>query len=79
VPEDEPTCHEVLVIIQCYVDYECDVVTMLAVASHLETCKVCRDELDTLRALKAAVRRCSGPDPSGPTERESAAESPLWH
>ena len=47
-------------IIQCYVDYECDVVTMLAVASHLESCTVCRDELETLRALKAAVRRCNG-------------------
>lgn len=68
MPGDETSCHEVLVIIQCYVDYECDVVTMLAVASHLQACKVCRDELETLRALKAAVRRCTG-----------AAESPVWH
>jgi hypothetical protein len=69
VPGEEPSCHEVLVIIQCYVDYECDVFTMIAVASHLETCKVCQEELETLRALKAAVRRCNGTG--------SAAESRL--
>jgi hypothetical protein len=77
VPGDEPSCHEVLVLIQCYVDYECDVVTMLAVAHHLEMCEVCRDELEMLRSLKAAVRRCCQ-GPSGPVPRESAPESRSW-
>jgi anti-sigma factor RsiW len=50
----------VLVIIQCYVDCECDVTTMLTIATHLDACSACREELDGLRALKAAVRRCAG-------------------
>ena len=33
----EPVCREVLVIIQCYVDCECDVSTMLAVATEFGT------------------------------------------
>ena len=64
----EPSCIEVLAIIQCYVDCECDVDTMLVIAAHLDCCPGCCDELASIRWLKAAVRRCSG-----------APESPLWH
>ena len=64
----EPACHVVLAEIQCYVDYECEVFLMLAIAAHLDRCPECREELEALRWLKAAVRRCSG-----------GAESRLWH
>jgi anti-sigma factor RsiW len=66
----EPVCREVLVIIQCYVDCECDVSTMLAVAAHIEHCPSCQEELNQLRWLKAAVRRCHQ-SPSGSIEREA--------
>jgi anti-sigma factor RsiW len=58
VAASEPSCQEVLAIIQCYVDGECDVVTMVMIASHLDGCEHCDAELRTLRWLKAAVRRC---------------------
>ena len=56
----EPSCRDVLVVIQCYVDCECDVDTMLMIAAHLDCCRQCADELEALRWLKAAVRRCAG-------------------
>ena len=56
----EPSCAEVLAFIDWYVDCECDVTTMLTIATHLDACPACREELDALRALKAAVRRCAG-------------------
>jgi hypothetical protein len=64
----EPSCREVLVIIQCYVDCECDVTTMLIIADHLDWCPSCSNALAELRWLKAAVRRCAG-----------APESRSWH
>jgi anti-sigma factor RsiW len=64
VGDDEPSCFGVLAIIQCYLDCECDPATMLAIASHLDRCSPCRAELEGLRALKAAVRRCSGLRPA---------------
>jgi anti-sigma factor RsiW len=60
VAGSEPSCPEVLIVIQCYVDCECDVDTMLTIASHLDRCAHCADELETLRWLKSAVRRCAG-------------------
>jgi len=70
VPESSPapSCGDVMVVIQCYVDCECDVTTMLTVAAHLDCCDECAAELATLRALKAAVRRCA-----------RASESRPWH
>jgi len=68
VDTDEPSCLEVLTVIQCYVDCECDVTTMLVIAAHLDRCQVCAEELATLRILKAAVRRCG-----------RAPESLPWH
>ena len=68
VDTDEPSCLEVLTVIQCYVDCECDVTTMLVIAAHLDRCEVCAGELATLRILKAAVRRCG-----------RAPESLPWH
>jgi anti-sigma factor RsiW len=65
---DETSCRDVLAVIQCYVDVECDVWTMLAIAAHLDQCCACVEELEMLRWLKAAVRRCA-----------AAPESPLWH
>ena len=65
---NETPCRDVLAVIQCYVDVECDVLTMLAIAAHLDHCCTCAEELETLRWLKAAVRRCG-----------AAPESPLWH
>ncbi len=64
----EPSCLFVLTVIQCYVDGECDVTTMLAIAAHLDRCETCTEELATLRILKAAVRRCG-----------RAPESLPWH
>jgi anti-sigma factor (TIGR02949 family) len=63
----EPSCRDVLAVIQCYVDGECDLRTMMAIASHLDHCCACTEELQMLRWLKAAVRRCV-----------RAPESPLW-
>jgi hypothetical protein len=60
------TCFHVLGIIQVYADGECDVSIAMAVASHLDTCPHCREELESLRWLKAAVRRCHGRPDSGP-------------
>jgi hypothetical protein len=68
VAVSEVSCVEVLAVIQSYSDCECDVETMLIVATHLERCCGCCEELEGLRWLKAAVRRCSG-----------APESRLWH
>ena len=67
----EPSCHEVIAVIQCYVDGECDLGMMMAVASHLDECDACLEELMALRWLKAAVRRCAT------TTR--ATNFPLWH
>ncbi len=67
----EPTCHEVLDVVQCYVDHECDLATMMAVAAHLDACDTCLAEVLMLRWLKAAVRRCAAPT--------RAANFPLWH
>ncbi len=63
----QPSCRDVLAVIQCYVDGECELWTMLAIAAHLDHCCACLEELEMLRWLKAAVRRCAG-----------APESPLW-
>jgi hypothetical protein len=61
------SCYEVLVVVQCYVDCECDCDTALEVAAHLEACPGCDAEVVTIRWLKAAVRRCAG-----------ASESRVW-
>jgi hypothetical protein len=63
-PANDPSCPEVIAIIQCYVDCECDVATMVAIAAHLSRCEACDAELQALRWLKAAVRRCAGHDAS---------------
>jgi hypothetical protein len=75
----EPSCRDVQAVIQCYVDGECDLWTMMAVANHLDRCGACCDEVQMWRWLKAAVRRCAGHGPSGHSERGNAPESPLWH
>ena len=51
-------CLDVLVIIQCYVDCECDVDDDAVDRRPPRSGAGCRQELETLRALKAAVRRC---------------------
>jgi hypothetical protein len=62
------SCAEVLALIQCYLDCECDAVDMVVIAHHLDVCRFCSDELLALRWLKAAVRRCG-----------SGRESGSWH
>jgi len=64
----ETSCFEVLALIQRYADGECEVSLACAVSSHLERCGHCACELEQLRWLKAAVRRC-----------HRAPESPAWH
>src|SRR5262249_17527796 len=54
----EPSCFEVLALIQRYADGECETSSMLAISSHLDRCGHCACELESLRLLKAAVRRC---------------------
>lgn len=63
----EPSCIEVLAVINWYVDCECDITTMLVIAAHLDACCGCCAELSQVRWLKSAVRRCGG-----------APESPPW-
>jgi anti-sigma factor RsiW len=58
----------VLVLIQCYLDCECDVQTMVVIAGHLDRCPRCAAEVQQLRWIKAAVRRCGA----------TASESELW-
>jgi predicted anti-sigma-YlaC factor YlaD len=60
------TCGEVRAVINCYVDCECDVTTMLVIARHLDVCRDCVEELSQLRWLKSAVRRCGGAPESPP-------------
>ncbi len=62
----EPTCVEVLAVIDWYVDCECDVTTMLVIAAHLDVCGGCCEELSKVRWLKSAVRRCGGAPESRP-------------
>jgi hypothetical protein len=54
----QPTCTEVLAVINWYVDCECDATTMLVIAAHLDVCCDCCSELRQVRWLKSAVRRC---------------------
>jgi hypothetical protein len=54
------SCGQVLAVIDCYVDCECDAATMLVIAAHLDVCCDCCAELSRLRWLKSAVRRCGG-------------------
>jgi hypothetical protein len=54
------SCAEVLALIQCYLDCECDAVDMVVIACHLDRCPGCARELLELRWIKAAVRRCAG-------------------
>lgn len=56
----EPSCVDVLAVINWYVDCECDVATMLVIAAHLDACCECCEELTQVRWLKSAVRRCGG-------------------
>jgi hypothetical protein len=56
------------VLIQCFLDCECDVHTMMVIADHLDRCPCCASDVQQLRWLKAAVRRCAG----------AAPESELW-
>ncbi|HUI48687.1 MAG TPA: hypothetical protein VL119_08320 [Acidimicrobiia bacterium] len=49
-----------LAAIDWYADCECDVETMLVIATHIDACGECRRELLQVRWLKSAVRRCGG-------------------
>ena len=64
VLSQQPSCVEVLAVINCYVDCECDATTMLVIAAHLDVCCDCCEQLAQMRWLKSAVRRCGGrPNP----------------
>jgi hypothetical protein len=65
----EPTCVEVLAVINWYADCECDATTMLVIAAHLDACCTCYGELWQVRWLKSAVRRCGGAPQSAPESR----------
>jgi hypothetical protein len=62
----EPSCAEVLALIDCYADCECDVMTMIVIAGHLDVCRECREELWQIRWIKSAVRRCGRASESRP-------------
>jgi len=62
----EPSCAEVLALIDCYADCECDVTTMILIACHLDVCRTCGEELWQVRWIKSAVRRCGGTTESRP-------------
>jgi hypothetical protein len=64
----KPSCAEVLALIDCYADCECDVTTMIVIAGHLDVCRECCEQLWQIRWIKSAVRRCGG-----------APESRPWH
>jgi anti-sigma factor (TIGR02949 family) len=73
VPAHDPDCSDVLVVIQCYADGECDLETAFAITVHLELCSDCQQQLLTLRWLKAAVRRCCNDG-----RQFDASESRAW-
>jgi hypothetical protein len=56
----QPSCGEVLAVINWYVDCECDATVMLVIAAHLDVCCECCEQLAQVRWLKSAVRRCGG-------------------
>jgi len=62
----EPSCAEVLELIDSYADCECDVTTMLVIAGHLDRCSECCGELWQIRWIKSAVRRCGRAPESRP-------------
>jgi hypothetical protein len=62
----EPSCAEVLALIDCYADCECDVMTMVLIARHLDGCRECCGELWQVRWIKSAVRRCGRAPESRP-------------
>jgi hypothetical protein len=61
-----PSCAEVLALIDCYADCECDVTTMIVIAGHLDVCRECCEQLSQIRWIKSAVRRCGGAPESRP-------------
>jgi len=63
---DEPSCAEVLALIDSYADCECDVTTMIVIATHLDACRDCCGQLWQIRWIKSAVRRCGRASESRP-------------
>jgi hypothetical protein len=66
VLSERPSCVEVLAVINCYIDCECDATTMLVIAAHLDVCCDCCEQLAQMRWVKSAVRRCGGAPESAP-------------
>ena len=54
-----PSCHEIMKVLQAYLDGEVDVETAREVANHLEECTACSHESDVYERIKAnlATRR----------------------
>lgn len=49
------SCHEVLEVLQSYIDGEVDEATAQKVAKHLDMCTGCTHEADVFRKIEAAV------------------------
>lgn len=55
-------CRDSLRVLNGYVDVELDLTATLAMEQHLQSCRRCRSEEATLRALRAAVRQHNDAD-----------------
>lgn len=55
-------CREVRAVVQSFLDGELDTARATVVTTHLERCRDCGVEADTLRAVKEAIARQRLPD-----------------
>ncbi len=55
--DDEPDCREVVALVQCYVDGECNHETAIAVAAHVARCPCCGEHVASFESLKVVLRR----------------------
>lgn len=50
-----PSCHEVMEVLQAYLDGEVDADTARRVAGHLDMCEACTGESDVYRRIKSSL------------------------
>ncbi len=63
--KSQPTCGEVIEVLQSYLDGEVDAETARSVAAHLEICADCGPEAQVYRDIKQSLRNRSAPvDPT---------------
>ena len=59
----DPTCSEVQDTLEAYLDNELDADTYACVASHVESCSTCQDEVRFVQAISGALHELPKPEP----------------